>query len=41
MFGFFHEKFQKFPKIHLGDQVSKTLGKIIVIRHLLQMSKIT
>ena len=30
MFGFFHEKFQKFPKIHLDVQVSKTLGKFIV-----------
>ena len=30
MFGFFHEKFQTFPKMHLGVQVSKTLGRIIV-----------
>ena len=30
MFGFFHGKFQKFPKIHLGVQVSKTLGRRIV-----------
>ena len=30
MFGFFHGKFQKFPKMHLGVQVSKTLGRLIV-----------
>ena len=30
MFGFFYEKFQKFPKKHLGVQVSKTLGRLIV-----------
>ena len=30
MFGFFHEKLQKFPKMHLGVQVSKTLGRLIV-----------
>ena len=30
MFGFFHEKFQKFLRIHLGVQVSKTLGGLIV-----------
>ena len=26
MLGFFHGKFMKFPKMHLGVQVSKTLG---------------
>ena len=30
MFGFFHGKFQKFPKMHLGVQVSKSLGRLIV-----------
>ena len=30
MFGFFHEKFQKFPEMHLGVQVSKKLGRLIV-----------
>ena len=30
MFGFFHEKFQKFTKMHLGVQVSNTLGTLIV-----------
>ena len=30
MFDFFHEKFQKFPKMHLGFQVSKTLGRLII-----------
>ena len=30
MFGFFYEKFQKFPKMYLGVQVSKTLGRLIV-----------
>ena len=30
MFGFFYGKFQKFPKMHLGVQVSKTLGRLIV-----------
>ena len=30
MLGFFHRKFQKFPKMHLGVQVSKTLGRLIV-----------
>ena len=30
MFGFFHGKFQKFPEMHLGVQVSKTLGRLIV-----------
>ena len=30
MLGFFHGKFQKFPKMHLGAQVSKTLGRLIV-----------
>ena len=30
MFGFFHGKFQKFPKMHLGVQVSKTLGRLNV-----------
>ena len=29
-FGFFHGKFQKFPKMHLAVQVSKTLGRLIV-----------
>ena len=30
MFGFFYEKFQKFPKMNFGVQVSKTLGRLIV-----------
>ena len=30
MFGFLHGKFQKFPKMHLGVQVCKTLGRLIV-----------
>ena len=30
MFGFFHGKFQKFLKMHLSVQVSKTLGRLIV-----------
>ena len=30
MFGFFHEKFQKFLKMYLGVQVSKTLGTLFV-----------
>ena len=30
MFGFFHGKFRKFLKMHLGVQVSKTLGVLIV-----------
>ena len=30
MFDFFHGKFQKFLKMHLGVQVSKTLGRLIV-----------
>ena len=30
MFCFYHGKFQKFPKMHLGVQVSKTLGRLIV-----------
>ena len=30
MLGFFHGKFQKFPKMHLSVQVSKTLGRLIV-----------
>ena len=30
MFGFFHEKFQKFLKMHLCFQVSQTLGRLIV-----------
>ena len=30
MFGFFHEKFQKFPKMYFGVQVSKTLDRLIV-----------
>ena len=30
MFGFFQEKFQKFPKIHLGVQLSNTLGRLIL-----------
>ena len=35
MFGFFHGKFHKFPKMHLGVQVSKTLGRLIVQTHAL------
>ena len=30
MFGFFRGKFQKFPKMHHGVQVSKMLGRLIV-----------
>ena len=30
MFCFFHGKFQKFPKMHLGVQISTTLGRLIV-----------
>ena len=30
MFDFFHGKFQKFLKMRLGVQVSKTLGRLIV-----------
>ena len=30
MFGFFHGKFQKFPKMHLGVQVIKILSRLIV-----------
>ena len=30
MFGFFHEKFQKFLKMHLGVKVSITLGRLII-----------
>ena len=30
MFGFFHGKFQKFLKMHLGVQVSKILGRPII-----------
>ena len=30
MFGFFHGKFQKSPKMRLGVQVSKILGRLIV-----------
>ena len=30
MFGFFHEKFQKFRKMFLGVQVSKSLGTLVV-----------
>ena len=30
MFGFFHGKFQKFLKMHLGVQVSQTLGTLVV-----------
>ena len=30
MFGFFHGNFQKFPKMHIHVQVSKTLGRLIV-----------
>ena len=40
MFGFFHGKFQKFLKTHLGVQVSKTIGRFIV-QTLLHMSQIT
>ena len=30
MFGFFHGKFQKSPKMYLSVQVSKSLGRLIV-----------
>ena len=30
MFGFLHEKFQKFSKMYLGVQASKALGRLIV-----------
>ena len=30
MFGSFYGKFQNFPKMHLGVQLSKTLGRLIV-----------
>ena len=30
MFGFFHEKFQKFPKTYLGVQVSESFSRLIV-----------
>ena len=39
MFGFFHGKFQKFPKMHLGVQVSKTLGRLIVETFTTDVSK--
>ena len=48
MFGFFHEKFQKFPKMHLGVKVSKTLGRLIgqtftthVLNHLINFPMCT
>ena len=40
MFGFFHGKFQKFPKMHLGVQVNKTLGRLIVQTFTIHMSQI-
>ena len=30
MLGFFHGKFQKFQKMHLGVQVRRSLGRLIV-----------
>ena len=30
IFGFFHGKFQKSPKMYLGVQVSESLGRLIV-----------